>query len=97
MNNAEKAENYKIVKIVIEDIILKGKKVGERELYYNENETLIRSMDYKDMNANRKYDILECIVDYKKGKIYRQTFYKRVQNLRYNPDGSIRNISKFSD
>ena len=86
-----------ISKIVKQDVVTRGKKVAVKELYFDSSDKLVRCLIFKDMNENRRYDILESMTEYKKGIPTRQTIFKRDQVIKYNPDGSVRNTSKFSE
>lgn len=79
------------------DVIKDGKKIAEKELFFDESGTLYRVLIFKDMNDNHRYDILDGINDYKKGVLAKRTIFKRTQVINYTPDGQIRNIAKFSD
>lgn len=84
-------------KVERSDVIRDGKKIAEKELFYDETGTLYRVMIFKDMNDNHRYDILDGINDYKKGILTKRTLFKRTQTINYNQDGQIRNIAKYSD
>lgn len=96
MSNPKPKYDFSL-KVLKQDVIVDDKKVAEKEMFYDENDTLIRELVYKDMNDNRRFDILEGITEYKKGIPQQQTLFKRVQVIKYHTDGSIRNIAKFTD
>ena len=86
-----------IVKIIRKDVLIDGKKVAEKEMFYDDKDVLLKEVVYKDMNDNRRFDILDNVTVYKKGIPQIQTLFKRSQVIKYNTDGSVRNISKFVD
>ena len=95
--NSDGKNELILLKVVRRDVIIDNKKIAEKEMFYDNNDVLIKELVYKDMNENRRFDILDSITEYKKGIPQSQTLFKRTQVIKYNFDGSVRNISKFSD
>jgi len=97
MGDKEVNNEFVLSKVVRRDVVIDGKKIAEKEMFYDTNDVLTKELVYKDMNDNRRFDILDSITVYKKGVPQTQTLFKRVQVIKYNFDGSVRNISKFAD
>ena len=88
--------NIKVTKILRKDVIEKGVKVGEADVFYDESGKRVRQITYKDMNDNRRYDLVDSVTEYKNGVIYKHSVIKVKQIVRYNLDGSIRNVTNLA-
>ncbi len=97
INNMENENlNIKVTKILRKDVIEKGVKVGEADVFYDESGKRVRQITYKDMNDNRRYDLVDSVTEYKNGVIYKHSVIKVKQIVRYNLDGSIRNVTNLA-
>ena len=97
INNIENENlDIKVAKILHTDVLEEGGKVAEADVFYDEDGKRVRQITYIDMNDNRRYDLISSVSEYKNGVIYKHSVIKVKQIVRYNHDGSIRNVTNFS-